>query len=49
MSCPCDLFFIFIITFTMTNLMNTDTLVLFFYFLEYVQLFSDDNLDKECE
>ena len=29
--------------------MNTDALVLFFNFLECVLLFSDDNVDEECE
>ena len=29
--------------------MNTDTLLLFSYFLEYVLLFLDDNVDEECE
>ena len=29
--------------------MNTDTLLLFSYFLEYVLLFLDDHVDEECE
>ena len=29
--------------------MNTDTLFLFSYFLEYVLLFLEDNVDEECE
>ena len=29
--------------------MNTDKLVLFAYFLEYILLFLDDNVDKKCE
>ena len=29
--------------------MNTDRRVLLFIFLEYVPLFLDDNVDKECE
>ena len=37
----CDLFFIFIIT-----LQNTSS---FAYFLEYVLLLLDDNVDEECE
>ena len=43
---PCDAFFIFIIIFTMINLMNTDTFVLDLYFLECVLLFLDDNVMK---
>ena len=46
MSRLCDLFFIFIIIFTMINLMNTEALV---YFLEFVLLFLDDNVDEEFE
>ena len=42
MSYPCDLFFIFILIFTMINLMNTDTLS---YFLERVLLLLGDNVD----
>ena len=34
---------------TETVLMNTDTLFLFSYFLEYVLLFLEDNVDEECE
>ena len=45
MPCPCDLFFIFIIIFTVISLMNTDTLP---YFLECVLLLLDDNVDEEC-
>ena len=47
-----DLFFIFIFIFTLINhynLVNTDALVFFAYFLEYVLLFLDDNVDEECE
>ena len=29
--------------------MNIETLVLFAYFLEYILLFLNGNLDKECE
>ena len=29
--------------------MNTDTFVFFAYFLEYVLLSLDDNVDEECE
>ena len=29
--------------------MNRDTLVLLIYFLEYVLLLLDDNVDEECE
>ena len=50
MSRPCYLFFIFIIIFTMINLMNTDPLVLFLiFYLECALLFLDDNVDVECE
>ena len=46
MSCPCDLFFICIVIFTMINLTTTDTLS---YFLECVLQLLDDNVDEECE
>ena len=29
--------------------MNTDALVLFAYYLEYVLLLLDDNVDEECQ
>ena len=41
MSCPFDLFLIFILIFTMINLMNTDT--------ECALLLLDDNGDEKCE
>ena len=46
MSCPCDLFFIFIIISTMINLVNTDKLS---YFLECALLLLDDKVDEGCE
>ena len=49
MSRICDLLFIFIIIFTMINLMNTDALVVFLIFLEFVPPFLDYHVDEECE
>ena len=43
MSYPCDLFFIFIFIFT--DILTSS----FSYFIEYVPLFLDDNMDEECE
>ena len=48
MSDLCNLFFIFIIIFIMINRMNTDTCS-FAYFLEYVLLFLDDNVNEESK
>ena len=44
-----NIFFIFIFIFIMINRMNTVTLVFFAYFLEYVLLFLDGNVNEECE
>ena len=48
MSYLCDLFFIFIFIFIMINRMNADTCS-FAYFLEYVLLFLNDNVNEEYE
>ena len=48
MSDLCDLFFIFIFIFIMINRMNTDTFS-FAYFLKYVLVFLDDNVNEEFE
>ena len=48
MSYLCDLFFLFFSIF-INNLMNTDMPVFLAYFLEYVLLFLDDNVDEEYE
>ena len=51
MSYLCNLFS-FLSSFSLlliAYLINTDTLALFFIFLEYVLLFLDDNVDEESE
>ena len=51
MSYLCDLFFFFVFIFIMMNCIISwiQTHLLFCLFLEYVLLFSDNNVDEECE
>ena len=51
MLCLCDLFFIFSLIFIVTNHITLfiETYLFFVHFLEYLLLFSDDNVDEKSE
>ena len=51
MLCLCDLFFIFSLILIVTNHITLfiETYLFFVHFLEYLLLFSDDNVDEKSE